>query len=353
MTYLEKKIKRVLENVIEKVGIDANIAIYPMGYYGKIIKDILCDDLNITNIISVDNYCEEFVSLDDVMNPEQYSWIISCEDIDLQNEMVKTLNDRGIKADFFYVFPSNSDMNQLDKCPICQSDDIAKIQGRVYRCNNCSHAFKKYVDKIILDKYFDKAYWQEDKNRQGINSVSPSDEWNDWLYGRMKILDDLKILDVKDPSSFKILEFGCSEGMMLYELKKRGFSVKGNDVCAIQEESEKKLGIEISTLPIEEFAKTNETFDLIMSFHCVEHLRNPLEIMKDLVKMLNDDGIMLMHVPIDDQEFDNADHYHFFTKESGIKLLENIVKNVKCDVSYYNINESTQAAAGTFIGVKK
>ncbi|MCQ2498090.1 MAG: class I SAM-dependent methyltransferase [Lachnospiraceae bacterium] len=109
------------------------------------------------------------------------------------------------------------------------------------------------------------------------------------------------------------------------------------------------MGVDISNLPIEEFSKLNYSFDLIMSFHVIEHLHYPLEVLKNLEKMLNVGGKMLMHIPIDDIELSNTDHFHFFTKQSAIKLMEEVVKEVEVNTSYYNISETESV----IVGIKK
>lgn len=125
--------------------------------------------------------------------------------------------------------------------------------GGVGECYNCSHKFRQYIPTEILPRYFDKSYWDSDKNRQGITSVRFSEEWSDWVRARLEILESFNLISHQDPSQVKILEFGCAEGMLLYVLKQRGYEVTGNDVCAVTDESVRELGIEISKKPIEEF----------------------------------------------------------------------------------------------------
>ena len=206
---------------------------------------------------------------------------------------------------------------KIEKCPVCGSADISTMNyPNLARCNTCTHAFKVDIPGEILPKYYDRTYWEKDKNRQGIYSVEVDGGWQNWVDGRMQLLGKMGVFQYLVPGKSKILEFGCSEGFMLYALKQRGYQVMGNDVCAIADESSKALGINISREPVEEFAKKTEKFDLIMSFHVVEHLRNPKSVMDSLTQMLAPKGILLMHVPIDDAELSNSDHFQFFTDQS-------------------------------------
>jgi 2-polyprenyl-3-methyl-5-hydroxy-6-metoxy-1,4-benzoquinol methylase len=203
-----------------------------------------------------------------------------------------------------------------------------------------------------MSKYYDKQYWRNDKNRQGITTVKPDGQYDKWVAARIKILESFDLISHPEPGKIHIFEFGCAEGMLLYALKQRGYKVTGNDICRIAEEGTQELGIEISTLPIEKFAKNGRKFDLIMSFHVAEHLRNPLDVIKNLSTLLSPGGVMLLHVPIDDLEFGNVDHYHFFTNDSCLRLMEQITTDIRSDFVYYPIRKGESATAATYIGRK-
>ncbi len=237
-------------------------------------------------------------------------------------------------------------------CPICGSSNV-KFDAGIGECADCTHKFRQKVPVEIKSHYYDRQYWNNDKNRQGITSVRISEEWTRWVSARLKILEQFGLIGHDNPSDVSVLEFGCAEGMLLYALKERGYRVMGNDVCAIADESAQELEIEISRKPIEEFAKENHEFDLIMSFHVVEHLRDPYEVMKNLSGMLKDGGRLLLHVPVDDQEITNVDHFHFFTNESCIRLMESFTENIKSDFVYYPITKGGAAMAATYVGKKK
>ena len=104
------------------------------------------------------------------------------------------------------------------QCPICGSPRYLKLSHGVLRCEDCTHGYREYIPDEILRKYYDKKYWADDKNRQGIREVKEGKEWSKWVSGRIQELEKFGLLNNELHS---ILEFGCSEGMLLYELKKR------------------------------------------------------------------------------------------------------------------------------------
>ena len=235
-----------------------------------------------------------------------------------------------------------------DECPICGGKECEEILAGVLRCNGCRHEFRRMVPGKIKDVYYDRKYWENDKGRQGVHTIEPDDSWRGWVNSRIRTLDQFDLLSYAYPEDISVFEFGCSEGMLLYALKERGFSVMGEDICAVADESITSLGIRIDRRAIEEIDDMDDRFDIIMSFHVVEHLRNPVEVFKNLRKMLKTGGKLLMQVPINEKEYLNADHFHFFSEESGERLMK--VATDRVDVKYSNYNRDWKQ--GTYVGQK-
>ena len=90
-----------------------------------------------------------------------------------------------------------------------------------------------------------------------------------------------------------VLDFGCGGGGFLQKLK---------DVSKVL------FGIELERR-VKEYWKNNldiyyslcelgdKKFDLITAFHVIEHLKNPKEILKNINKFLNEDGLLIIEVP--------------------------------------------------------
>ena len=244
-----------------------------------------------------------------------------------------------------------------DICPICHTTEF-DVKDDIGKCHKCGHGFRINTAEKPLPHYFEKEYWDRDKNRQGIMSVEPGQQWNKWVTARLKLLESFNLISHAEPGKIRVLEFGCAEGMLLYALKQKGYRVMGNDVNPISKESSKILNIEISNLPIEEFSQINRggeqsKFDLIMSFHVMEHLHDPLTVAAHLSSMLSPNGVFLLHVPVDDQELSNKDHFHFFSNDSCLHLMRQFTKNIRSDFVYYPIRPGSAATAATYVGENK
>jgi len=229
-------------------------------------------------------------------------------------------------------------MKTTNLCPICKSNDaVSTSNDEILRCNICSHAWRINVpdaEKTIEKLYKSETYWARDRNHQGITRIEYSDEWKNWVNSRIRLLESYELLPVEKSNNFSIFEFGCSEGMLLYILKQRGFYVLGNEVNPIAQDSQEALGITILTDPIEKL-KIEERFNLIMSFHVLEHLVDPDFVLEKICKFAKPNGKIFLHIPTDDVEFDNLDHYHFFSSKSLRHLMSKYTNIIREDLATY------------------
>ena len=101
-------------------------------------------------------------------------------------------------------------------------------------------------------------------------------------------------------SAKTILDFGCGGRFILEKL-----------------EAKKKYGVEINPFAREEASKRGITvfesiqdipdelqFDVIISNHALEHVPNPLEVLRDLKKRLKKEGVIVFLLPFNDWRHD-------------------------------------------------
>jgi SAM-dependent methyltransferase len=126
--------------------------------------------------------------------------------------------------------------------------------------------------------------------------------------------------------------------MLLHALGKKGIAVSGCEMNrAVAQEGMRQLGVEILTDPFEKLELPQSHFDLVMSFHTLEHMRFPAEILAKAATILRPDGALLIEVPCGKEEYENTDHLHFFC-ENSLRLLLNkfFVTTGILDNSYTN-----------------
>lgn len=95
-----------------------------------------------------------------------------------------------------------------------------------------------------------------------------------------------------------LLDVGCGRGIMLNELKKKGWSVSGTQVSKTAAEHIKKdYGIDcfIGELPFAPFRQNS--FDIITMYHVLEHLADPFLYLNCCKKLLKPGGYLFIEVP--------------------------------------------------------
>lgn len=92
----------------------------------------------------------------------------------------------------------------------------------------------------------------------------------------------------------KILEVGYGSGQMLRELKVRGYDVWGVELS----ETGKKIGRKIAGVErIIELGQVDNKFDLVLSYHVLEHVDNPGDFLRRIGEMMVAGGELIIRVP--------------------------------------------------------
>lgn len=223
---------------------------------------------------------------------------------------------------------------RVSRCPVCgASPDKLEYSARytpLDHCGGCGHVYSRIVPKerILGLMYKDLDYWMRDKNHQGINTIEPGVQWQPYLKDRMAILTRTVLPDGK---ARKIFELGCSEGMLLKELQDRGHDVLGCEVNKPTAElGMKTLGVKIRTGLFENIELAPTCYDVVASFHTVEHLCDLKAVFGKISAILKPDGATVIEVPTGPEEYRNSDHLQFFDAHSLRILIEQFFE--ECEI---------------------
>lgn len=109
-------------------------------------------------------------------------------------------------------------------------------------------------------------------------------------------LKRVQIIEKFSPESGKVLEIGCSVGIFLTILKEKGWEVWGVEPSKSANVAGKK-GIKVVNKIFEKATLPNSYFDLIILNHTLEHLEDPLGILKKARTLLKKGGKIFVDVP--------------------------------------------------------
>lgn len=211
----------------------------------------------------------------------------------------------------------------LEKCPICDNDNIKTIYSRLkdrlheqnqetfslQRCQDCNNIFTN--PQIELSEY---------------GKFYPTDEYIPFLPQRIKRLQILpklvhdaivKIFVEKTRgvinAGHKILEIGCANGHFLLKCKKRGMDVTGVEIEKVVAKSATMKGLAVLDISFEEayqYLKA-QRFDIIFMSHVFEHFQQPKVILTYARNLLKNNGRIVLIIP----NIKSMTHY-LFKKDS-------------------------------------
>ncbi len=105
-----------------------------------------------------------------------------------------------------------------------------------------------------------------------------------------------KILNYKGAG--KILDIGCKRADFLAGLRAEGWDVYGLDISEVAAKYAKdKYGIEVIAGDLLDAKLPSSQFDVISILGALEHMRYPLETMREINRILKEDGLLIIYLP--------------------------------------------------------
>lgn len=107
---------------------------------------------------------------------------------------------------------------------------------------------------------------------------------------------DLMFLDDVTPG--RVLEVGCGEGALLDDLKKRGWSVEGQEVDENAAKHARQIyGLDVHVGDLVELALEAGRYDAIVMTHVLEHVHDPRALLAECRRLLAPGGRVVIATP--------------------------------------------------------
>jgi len=135
--------------------------------------------------------------------------------------------------------------------------------------------------------------------------------------------------EAKNPA---ILDIGCATGALIASLRGKGWRVTGVEISpsAIYAKNERKL--DVRDIPLEENHFPDNSFDVILASHLIEHLNEPKSFLEETYRILKTNGSLFITTP-DISGFQSRlfgsrwrsaifDHLYLFSRRTLSKMLK-------------------------------
>jgi 2-polyprenyl-3-methyl-5-hydroxy-6-metoxy-1,4-benzoquinol methylase len=238
----------------------------------------------------------------------------------------------------------------LQKCPLCFSPQIrfwGKTSGTITlhdqwsRCDSCSVVFANPIKSIEeVENFYKKSFYEINQLENELDTLQPLYRWL------------TNLLKKYNPSAKSIMEIGCGRGSFLTYFSTH-FPI--SHVTGIEFDSRVTSKIELtceSRFQNDYYEKIHfdKKFDLIVSWHVIEHVFDVNHFVQKIHADLNSNGVVIIGTPVFGwlnelkaylQQMKgrtvsvgtSSDHTYFFTK----KILANIFTKNGFEVKYHRI----------------
>ena len=192
------------------------------------------------------------------------------------------------------------------KCILCKNEKFRLIskktrdskKHKIIRCLKCDHIQLFPVPTLNDEKKFYDENLQ-DKNINDVGSIKRA---------RRKMMPDntrrYQFMKKIIPKKSRVLEIGSGHGFFLEIMKTNGFDIIGYDISKEKRKYSKKItDVPVYDININEKIPADNKFDIVVLFHTLEHITDPITLLKNIKKLLKPKGKILIEVP-------NSDDFH-------------------------------------------
>lgn len=229
-------------------------------------------------------------------------------------------------------------------CPICQCEIEPKIlsqatlggstQFDLVECQSCKTCYLSPLPSLEqLQKLYSPQYYGSDwYKQQGLGRAFAED-----------------VLGRRAPGRF--LDIGCGLGFFIDGIRKHsGWEVCGIEFAAsVVDFAKKELGLDVRQGELSDMHFPDQRFDYVQVRNVLEHVRDPMTLLRECRRILKPDGVLHLLVPngcVDSLDLINfyrregkppyskSGHVFFFPKRALLRMFEDAGLRVERSWTY-------------------
>ncbi|MBW1802445.1 MAG: class I SAM-dependent methyltransferase [Deltaproteobacteria bacterium] len=179
----------------------------------------------------------------------------------------------------------------IENCPVgCHShledSEIILPEGPLKCCVECG----QLVSPVSEKRYF-----------QSMEEFDKSE--GTWPHGKAavrlskhtgKMVRRLEKLLNKPRTGIRLLDVGCSSGAFIFYAMKEAVHAEGVEPAPAPAEMAVKSGLKVQQGLLQELQFPGESFNVVTLFEVIEHLRDPVELLRECHRILSPEGILII-----------------------------------------------------------
>ena len=222
---------------------------------------------------------------------------------------------------------------EYPNCPVCrkyQSDDLwSKDKLEMVTCHECGQVYACPRYSIPRRSQFLQYWsWKDAADPERLSKIHSRENLEQVILPKLELLCKHGF----NGNGMSLLDIGCGTGAFMIAALDAGFSVHGIEPgWHSSRYGRKHHSLRITNTTLEKF-RSDKHFDVVTSLHVIEHVPNPTEFVKHLMRLVKPDGIIIIATPNLGCEYARdlgvkweavgpADHLLLFDRDTLEKLL--------------------------------
>ena len=185
------------------------------------------------------------------------------------------------------------------RCVLCGSWtsrlSYTKFGLDIVRCAECALRFvnPRYPKEVVWQRYSEKYFVDEYLPANGVFDGTVNHQRNLARHGAT-----LALLESELGRTGRLLDIGSGAGLFLAAAAQRSWSGIGVELSSTGVEfARTKLGVDARQGTAESVISLGETFDVVTMFDVIEHLYNPVEVLRLSRSVLKQGGLIMVSTP--------------------------------------------------------
>lgn len=211
-------------------------------------------------------------------------------------------------------------------CPLCKNSSLEKKDYKnkysIFICLSCHLAFVHPMPtEKELNEFYSNSYF-----KGGTLGAGYSDYVSDQ---NIHLANAKRIMKLYKGSPKSLLDVGCAYGFLLDHARSLGWKVKGVDVAAEAIGfARNELNLDVIKGTVFSLNASSNSFDVCVSVGVLEHLINPLAVIKEISRILKPGGTLILMVASTPRKllplfrWKPPEHLFYFSHKSLKLMLE-------------------------------
>lgn len=181
-------------------------------------------------------------------------------------------------------------------CQICRASEVRWICNKngipIFRCVSCGTAFAdQTVEMLDTETLYGQSYFRSDEPALGYRDYER-------IADLKRITFDARLIDIERIASRgRLLDVGCATGLFVDMATSRGWETTGIDVSAFAIQQARRYKGTFLVADLMTVSLPPQSFDVITMFDVIEHVRQPIEVLRRAARLLSNRGLLVVETP--------------------------------------------------------